>query len=49
MSSTISLLYTGAQVPTRVGVVTHHLLRSTIPAFGAPMGAESVTIFGRGW
>jgi hypothetical protein len=39
------LMYTRAHVPTRVGVVTHHPLRSTIPPFDALMGAEFVPIF----
>jgi hypothetical protein len=39
------LMYTRVHVPTRVGVVTHHPLQSTIPAAGAPVGAEFVAIF----
>jgi hypothetical protein len=39
------LMHTRAHVPTRVGVVTHHPLQSTIPAAGAPVGAEFVPIF----
>jgi hypothetical protein len=41
------LMYTRALVPTRVGVVTHHPLRATIPASDAPMGADSVPTFRR--
>ena len=44
---TVLLIYTRARVPTRVGVVTHHPLRSTIPASDAPMGAEFVPSFRR--
>ena len=40
------LMYTRANVPTRVGVFTHHPLRSTIPASDASMGVEFVPIFG---
>jgi len=40
------LMYTRAHVPTRVGVVTHHPLQSTIQAPDALMGAEFVAIFG---
>jgi hypothetical protein len=39
------LMYTRAHVPTRVGVVTHHPLQSTIPLSDAPVGAEFVPIF----
>jgi hypothetical protein len=39
------LMYTRAHVPTRVGVVTHHPLRSTIPPFDALVGAKFVPIF----
>jgi hypothetical protein len=39
------LMYTRAYVPTRVGVVTHHPLRSTIPASDALVGPEFVPIF----
>jgi hypothetical protein len=39
------LMYTRAHVPTRVGVVTHHPLQSTIPAAAVPMGVEFVPIF----
>jgi hypothetical protein len=42
MLLTMLLMYTRAYVPTRVGVVTHHPLTSTIPSSGAPMGAEFV-------
>jgi hypothetical protein len=41
----MSLLYTRANIPTRVGVVTHHPLQSTIPSFDAPMGAEFAPSF----
>ena len=38
-------LGTRARGPTRVGVVTHHPLRSTIPPSDAPVGTEIVSIF----
>jgi hypothetical protein len=38
-------MYTRAHVPTRVGVVTHHPLQSTITAPDAPVGAEFAPIF----
>ena len=39
------LMYARALVPTRVGVVTHHPLQTTIPVPGARVGAEFVPIF----
>jgi hypothetical protein len=41
----MSLMYTRAHVPTRVGALTHHPLQSTIPVPDAPMGTELVPIF----
>jgi len=37
-------MYTRVQIPTRVGVVTHHPLQSTIPGFDAHVGADFVSI-----
>ncbi len=42
-----SLMYTRARVPTRVGVITHHPLRSTIPGVDALVCADSGPIFWR--
>jgi len=39
------LMYARAHVPTRVGVVTHHPLRSTISPPNALMGVDFVPLF----
>jgi hypothetical protein len=39
------LMYTRVHSPTRVGVVTHHPLETTIPASDARVGAECAPTF----